>query len=210
MRSPRLAPHARGAPASPPRSAGVAGSPAISTAAAAAAVSAAAGTSAAAAAAAAAVSAAAGTSAAAAAAAAPALGTVLGLVDAQRAAVEVGAVHLLDRRLGRLGGRHLDEGESARSPGLPLDHQLDLDDLAELGEGVTEGLVGGRERQVTYVESISHLQSPAARRAKRLVVSHRLSRAASKKVAARSAAWAYRRGLTFRALPNRSEQTSSQ
>src|SRR5688500_4470744 len=193
MRSPRLAPHARGAPASPPRSAGVAGSPAISTAAAAAPVSAAAGTSA-----------------AASATAAPALGTVLGLVDAQRAAVEVGAVHLLDRRLGRLGGRHLDEGESARSPGLPLDHQLDLDDLAELGEGVTEGLVGGRERQVTYVESISHLQSPAARRAKRLVVSHRLSRAASKKVAARSAAWAYRRGLTFRALPNRSEQTSSQ
>src|SRR5690606_29466193 len=107
--------------------------------------------------AAAAAEAAAATTTAAAAEAARALRPLLGLVHPQRAAVELRAVHLLDRGLRRLRRGHLDEPEAAGPAGLALGHQLHLDRLTELGERVAQRLLGGREGEVSHIESISHL-----------------------------------------------------
>ena len=50
--------------------------------------------------------------------------TGLGFIDAQRTTIEVGAVHGLDRRLGVLVIRHLDEREAARATRVAIEHDL--------------------------------------------------------------------------------------
>jgi hypothetical protein len=55
---------------------------------------------------------------------APAFLTGLGFIDAQRTTIEVGAVHGLDRRLGVLVIRHLDEREAARATRVAIEHDL--------------------------------------------------------------------------------------
>ena len=55
---------------------------------------------------------------------APAFLTGLGFVDAQRTTIEVGAVHRLDRPLGVLVIRHLDEREAARATRVAIEHDL--------------------------------------------------------------------------------------
>src|SRR5690606_18971354 len=56
---------------------------------------------------------------------------IIGLVDADRAAVQHGAVHLAHGVLGRLGVAHGDEPEAAGAPGVSIHHDLRLDDGAE-------------------------------------------------------------------------------
>src|SRR5262249_47350914 len=64
-----------------------------------------------------------------------------GLVDGQGAALELLAVHRLDRRVTALA--HLDEAEAARTAGLPVHHDLGPADRAVLRERVAE-VIGGR------------------------------------------------------------------
>src|SRR5436190_443576 len=79
---------------------------------------------------------AAGTAAAAAAAAAAgtATRTLFGLVDSQRATVEVGAVHRCDGLLRVLRGAHRHEAEAARLPALAVGDEVHIGHLTELGE----------------------------------------------------------------------------
>jgi hypothetical protein len=101
-----------------------------------------------------AAAAAAATVATATAAAARTVTALLGLVDAQRATVEHLAVHLLDGLLGRLAGRHGDESKAARAAGLAVEHELDLDELAELLERLAEDVLGGVKREIADVKTI--------------------------------------------------------
>src|SRR5690349_23438120 len=55
---------------------------------------------------------------------------LLGFVDAQRAAVDLLAVHRLDGALGVVVRRHLDEREAPRPAGVPVLHDADARDLA--------------------------------------------------------------------------------
>jgi hypothetical protein len=92
------------------------------------------------------------------AAAATATGTtLLGLVDPERTTVEQLAVHGLDGLLGRVLGAHGHEREAAGPAGLAIEHQLDLDELTELLEGLADGVLGRVEREITYIETIVHL-----------------------------------------------------
>src|SRR5579859_236400 len=92
-----------------------------------------------------------------AAAAATALRALLGLVDAQRAPVEVGAVHLLDGLLG-LGLRaHRHEAEAARLARGPVGDDVDVRDLTDAREGLAHGVDGGRKRQIADVQTRSHV-----------------------------------------------------
>jgi hypothetical protein len=127
---------------------------AAATATATAATAAAATTTAEAAAAAAATTAAA---AAEAATAATALRTFLSLVDAQRATVEVGAVHGRDGSLRLLLGSHGDETEAARATGLAIGHDVRVSDLAGAGESLAQDVRGGVKREIADVEAIAHL-----------------------------------------------------
>src|SRR5262245_16229855 len=81
-------------------------------------------------------------------AAAAAATALFGLVNAEVAAVERRAVHLVDRLLGGLGRRHLDEGEAARSAALAVEHELHLDHVAELRKGTMDDVLGRVEREV--------------------------------------------------------------
>src|SRR5262249_38151388 len=102
--------------------------------------------------------AAAATAAAAATTAAAAAGlALLGLVDAQRTAVELRAVHRLDRRLCVSIRRHLDEREAARAAGVAIEHDAAALDLAAIGaERGSQGLLCGVERKIAYVETLAH------------------------------------------------------
>lgn len=114
-------------------------------------------TSAATTAAAAAEAAAATTTTAAAEAAAAAVLARLRLVHLQRTAVEVGAVHRLDGVLSILVGRHLDEGEAARTTGVPVEHDLDLRHLAAITtERCAQRVLGGLKGKVANVQSRTH------------------------------------------------------
>src|SRR5712692_9446196 len=62
----------------------------------------------------------------------------LGHFDLQRAAAEGMAVELSDRRLGRLGRRHLDEAEAARLARVPIGHDRDVLDALELAEELAQ------------------------------------------------------------------------
>src|SRR5690606_38950140 len=75
----------------------------------------------------------------------PPIPTLLRFVDTKRAAFEVRTVERLNRLLSRLRRRHRNEGESARSAGLSVEHELDLDDVSDLLEGPLDRLFGGLE-----------------------------------------------------------------
>src|SRR5262245_60191896 len=121
--------------------------------------------------------------------AATALGPLLGLVHAERAAVEDGTVHLLDRLGGRFRRRHLDEGKAARPPGLALGHQPSLDDLTELLKGRHQSLFRGVEGEVPHEQSIPHAFSCGPRRDVRFHLP--CIEAASKQDARRALYWIY-------------------
>jgi hypothetical protein len=83
-------------------------------------------------------------------------GTLLGDVDAQRAPFEILLVQLVERLLGALGRRHLDEAETARLASHPVEHQLDLFDFTARGELLLDQVFSGVEGQVADVQTISH------------------------------------------------------
>jgi hypothetical protein len=83
-------------------------------------------------------------------------GTLLRDVDAQRAPFEILLVQLVERLLGALGRRHLDEAETARLAGHPVEHQLDLFDFTARGELLLDQVFSGVEGQVADVQTISH------------------------------------------------------
>lgn len=96
------------------------------------------------------------TSAAAAAATAEVLSR-LRLVDAQRATVEFGAIHRLDRLVGVLVGLHLDEREAAATARVAFQHDLDLGNLTPVGaESVAQHVLRGLEGKVAYIQSLTH------------------------------------------------------
>jgi hypothetical protein len=88
---------------------------------------------------------------------ATALGTFLSLVDAQRATVEVSAVHGRDGSLCLLLVSHGDETEAARATGLAIGHDVRVGDLASAGEGLAQDVRGGVKREIADVEAIAHL-----------------------------------------------------
>src|SRR5688572_19372899 len=77
-----------------------------------------------------------------------------GLVHGQRAALEVGAVHGGDRRLGPV--RHLDEREPAAPAGLPVRHHLGANHGPVLTECFGQVLVRGLERDVSDIQLLTH------------------------------------------------------
>jgi hypothetical protein len=85
-----------------------------------------------------------------------AAGTLLRDVDAQRATFEILLVQLVERLLGALGRRHLDEAETARLASHPVEHQLDLFDFTARGELLLDQVFSGVEGQVADVQTISH------------------------------------------------------
>jgi hypothetical protein len=87
---------------------------------------------------------------------AAATGTLLRDVDAQRATFEILLVQLVERLLGALGRRHLDEAETARLASHPVEHQLDLFDFTARGELLLDQVFSGVEGQVADVQTISH------------------------------------------------------
>lgn len=91
-----------------------------------------------------------------AAAAATAIVAVARLVDLDRTALDVLAIELLDRPLS-LGVRaHLDKAEAARLAAELVGHDGDRFAGARLPEGGLEVLVGDVEREVSYVQFLSH------------------------------------------------------
>jgi hypothetical protein len=85
---------------------------------------------------------------------------LLRLVHAERAAVEHRAVQASDRVGGRLLGAHGDEREPARLAGLAIHRHRDLAHLADGGEGITNGVLRGAEREIADVETITHDTMP--------------------------------------------------
>jgi hypothetical protein len=82
---------------------------------------------------------------------------LLRLVDAQRSAVELLAIHVLDRSLSFGIRAHLDEGEAARAARLAIaGHQDALDGPAIGRERVAQGVFSGFEIEVSDVELGSH------------------------------------------------------
>jgi hypothetical protein len=77
-------------------------------------------------------------------------------VNAQRASFEILLVQLVERLLGALGRRHLDEAETARLASHPVEHQLDLFDFTARGELLLDQVFSGVEGQVADVQTISH------------------------------------------------------
>jgi len=77
-------------------------------------------------------------------------------VNAEGATLEILLVQLVERLLGALGRRHLDEAETARLAGHPVEHQLDLFDFTARGELLLDQVFSGVEGQVADVQTISH------------------------------------------------------
>jgi hypothetical protein len=77
-------------------------------------------------------------------------------VDAERATLEVLAAQLVERLLRALGRGHLDEAETARLAGHPVEHELDLFDLAAGRKALLDEILGGVKRKITDVQTISH------------------------------------------------------
>jgi hypothetical protein len=85
------------------------------------------------------------------------LRTLFRLVHAERTTVEVRAVHRFNGLLG-LGRRtHRDEPEPTRLTRRAVGHDMDVRDLADAREGLTNGLSGGRKRQVADIQTRSHV-----------------------------------------------------
>jgi len=81
---------------------------------------------------------------------------LFGLIDAERATVEQGAVHLGDG-LGGLGrGAHRHEREATGLARFAVRDDVDVGDLPEGGEGSAYGFSSGLEGEVPDVEAISH------------------------------------------------------
>ena len=78
---------------------------------------------------------------------------------AEGARIEHRAVHLLNRLASAVFGAHRDECKAARAGWLTVENQLHLGDLAELGEGAEERVLGRLEGEVSNVQSVVHLQS---------------------------------------------------
>jgi hypothetical protein len=84
---------------------------------------------------------------------------LLGLVDAEGAAVEICAVHLFDGLTRFFAGCHHHETKATRTARHAVQDELRLDDLTAGLEGATEAIFGRVERQVPYVQSVVHLAS---------------------------------------------------
>jgi hypothetical protein len=107
--------------------------------------------------AAAATTAAAKATAATAAAAAAAFSARLRLVHAQRTPIDVLAIERLDGALRILFAFHFDERKATRATGVPVEHDLDVGDLAAVAfERGAQGVFGGLEGEVSYVQSRTH------------------------------------------------------
>jgi len=84
--------------------------------------------------------------------------TLLCLIDLEVAAVQILAVQILDSSLGVTFARHLGEGKTARSTGVPVHHHVYvLHATAILFQRVAKGVFVSIERKVSDVESRSHL-----------------------------------------------------
>jgi hypothetical protein len=100
----------------------------------------------------------------AAAAAAAASGALLGFVDAQGASVELGTVHGLHGAIGFGLRAHRHEAEASRLPSGAIGYDVNVDDLTVLSEGVAERVLRRMKRQITDVQTISHVHSQSARK----------------------------------------------
>src|SRR5690348_9763618 len=76
---------------------------------------------------------------------------VLRFVDLERAAIEVLAVERFLRARG-VRARHLDESEAAGTAGVAIGDQRNLLHRAVIREKGSNGIFGGRERQVSNIE----------------------------------------------------------
>ena len=78
-------------------------------------------------------------------------------IDGQFAAIQPGAVHRADRRLGGFGGAHGHEREAAGAARGAIDHQVDLGHGAVSGKRVLQVVLRRVERQVSNVQFGIHL-----------------------------------------------------
>src|SRR5947208_141208 len=79
-----------------------------------------------------------------------------GLVHADHAPVERGAVERGDGLLRLLGGRHLDEAEAPRASRLSVGHHGGRHHLAEAREGAAQALARGGKRETTDEQLHGH------------------------------------------------------
>src|SRR5438132_11700826 len=84
----------------------------------------------------------------------------LGKLHLQGPTVHFLTVELLDRGLGLLGRRHLDEAEPARTARLTVRDDRRRLDPASLGEHFAQPLAGRRERQASDEELLCHRAPP--------------------------------------------------
>ena len=97
------------------------------------------------------------TTAATTAAAATAAGlTLFGLVHANRAALNQGPVQLSDGVLSFLRGAHGHEAKAARLAALTIGDDMNVNDVADRSEGGAQRLRRRLERQVAYIQTITH------------------------------------------------------
>ena len=75
----------------------------------------------------------------------------LSFVNLEVTAVELGAVHRRDGSGGFVSGAEGDESEAARATGFTIHCNVDISDVAELAESVTEAVFGGVEGEITNV-----------------------------------------------------------
>jgi hypothetical protein len=76
-----------------------------------------------------------------------------GVVDVDRATVEVAAVQSRLSRFSFLGRRHLNERETLRPSGLPIGDDIHCRYLTVLSERLLEGLFGGTVREIADIQS---------------------------------------------------------
>lgn len=76
----------------------------------------------------------------------------LGFVNLNVTAVEVFSVHARDGSGAFVSFAESDEGETTRAARLTIHSDINIGDVAELAEGVTEAVFGGVERKITNIE----------------------------------------------------------
>lgn len=86
--------------------------------------------------------------------------TVLGLVDADGAAVDEGAVHLVDGGPGVLCLGKADEAEASASTGLPIQDHTRFDHFSMWLESGPETLIIGTPAQTSHEQLDAHLLDP--------------------------------------------------
>ena len=87
---------------------------------------------------------------------------LFGFVDAQCASIKVPTIKRFDGCLSLRIGPHRHEAEASRTTGLAVGDNLDVNNLAAGGEGFLKRLVSRVEREIAYVQSITHLPFQAA------------------------------------------------